>query len=739
MNKLISGFRAYFENLTRKKIFKVCLPAFILAVVFAVASFFPMYLGKRADIENSNTLIIDTATKSLDDFFKGVDEVYRKLEASIEGVTFYGSDGIISEGGEAIKSLTENMSRTLMGNNYIEEIVILKKNEDDIITTGGVMPKRDFFGKYYVSDVYSVHFFDNLTTDYMSVKVVPSASYRNLEKYPSEDPENFMTCVKRYHRENISIILFISTPKFVKVGNLTSFGDSIRFKIYDNNSSVIFSSSDSEYRINIGALNGDFKKKSIKLGAKKYYITKSDYNYFYYVAEVEDILLVIFLFSVILITAGFLLSLFLLMKRIKGLADDVAPAFGSLDIPFDEGKIEELGERIEGLKKGMNENAVKLESLSDEIKNGIFLKTATSSSFYSRYKKTVDGVFYDLLDCQRIFILSIETIRENIKKPRFEIEKTKEFLGDIPFVFIEEQTKKHLFVIGCDEGESKKIIEAFTPVTDEIRGSNMEILVCVSREFDGVANLYDAFRDIRICRSYRGINDRTSVIDTDNIAGGSRIYLPPDFKEELTAKIMAGEDNATREYIKGIFDINIKNNISLSKFEFMLRQLLSTVIDAFLRNPKNSSDLYELEQMFLAGIEQLKENHDVYGIVNNFINLVHLGINTYEEKKSTLNRTDVIKYINAGYTGDLYLEKIAAEFSTTSKYFSNYFKKEFGVGFNEYVTNLRISKAKKLLCETDKGLMEISRESGYINQATFAAAFKKVTGLPPGKYRDINR
>ena len=87
----------------------------------------------------------------------------------------------------------------------------------------------------------------------------------------------------------------------------------------------------------------------------------------------------------------------------------------------------------------------------------------------------------------------------------------------------------------------------------------------------------------------------------------------------------------------------------------------------------------------------------------------------------------------------MYLEKIAVEFNTTPKYFSNYFKKEFSLGFSEYLTNLRISQAKKLLCETDKPLNAVSEEVGYLNQATFAAAFKKVKGLPPGKYREINK
>ena len=111
MNKIISGFKVFFESLTRKRIFKESVPALILVVVFSVLAFLPMYLGKRADIEKSNNLIIETATKSLEDTFKNIDEVYRNLEGSIEGLSLFGSAGIVKNKGEALDKITENIGQ----------------------------------------------------------------------------------------------------------------------------------------------------------------------------------------------------------------------------------------------------------------------------------------------------------------------------------------------------------------------------------------------------------------------------------------------------------------------------------------------------------------------------------------------------------------------------------------------------------------------------------------------------
>lgn len=68
-------------------------------------------------------------------------------------------------------------------------------------------------------------------------------------------------------------------------------------------------------------------------------------------------------------------------------------------------------------------------------------------------------------------------------------------------------------------------------------------------------------------------------------------------------------------------------------------------------------------------------------------------------------------------------------------------KKEFKVLFGktifEYATELRMEKAKQLLLHSKKPIYEISELVGYKNSTHFTAAFKKIEGITPKKYRDI--
>jgi len=116
--------------------------------------------------------------------------------------------------------------------------------------------------------------------------------------------------------------------------------------------------------------------------------------------------------------------------------------------------------------------------------------------------------------------------------------------------------------------------------------------------------------------------------------------------------------------------------------------------------------------------------------------LVSISLSIFETIKTKDNPIkDILKYIDSNYKKNLYLEVVAEMFNMNTKYFSYFFKKETGVGFNEYLTNLRLEEAKSLIKDTSLTINEVSDAVGYGNSATFIVAFKKYMGETPGNYR----
>jgi two-component system response regulator YesN len=63
------------------------------------------------------------------------------------------------------------------------------------------------------------------------------------------------------------------------------------------------------------------------------------------------------------------------------------------------------------------------------------------------------------------------------------------------------------------------------------------------------------------------------------------------------------------------------------------------------------------------------------------------------------------------------------------------FKKTYGVYFNDFLLDLRIREAKRLLRQTDMRIYEIAAEVGFSNPEYFAAQFEKVVNMTPKEYR----
>jgi AraC-like DNA-binding protein len=95
----------------------------------------------------------------------------------------------------------------------------------------------------------------------------------------------------------------------------------------------------------------------------------------------------------------------------------------------------------------------------------------------------------------------------------------------------------------------------------------------------------------------------------------------------------------------------------------------------------------------------------------------------------------VFQFILKNYKNEIYIEEIAEKLNMSIASFSRYFKHHTHKTFSNYVTEIRISHACRLLIEGDYSISEICYQSGFENLSNFYRHFKKKTGLIPKEYR----
>lgn len=97
---------------------------------------------------------------------------------------------------------------------------------------------------------------------------------------------------------------------------------------------------------------------------------------------------------------------------------------------------------------------------------------------------------------------------------------------------------------------------------------------------------------------------------------------------------------------------------------------------------------------------------------------------------------DVINYILNHYKEDIELDTISDVAHYSKAAFCKFFKQRTRKTFSQFLNEVRISQACKLLQKTDLNISQIGYESGYNNISHFNRQFKKHTGLTPREYAE---
>ncbi|WP_028551485.1 response regulator [Paenibacillus sp. UNC451MF] len=133
-----------------------------------------------------------------------------------------------------------------------------------------------------------------------------------------------------------------------------------------------------------------------------------------------------------------------------------------------------------------------------------------------------------------------------------------------------------------------------------------------------------------------------------------------------------------------------------------------------LSNPSDQRESTEHRSYVLSALQRIRE----------------------EREEQTIHVLDKAKnYIESRFTEDISLEEAADFVHLNPHYFSKVFKQHIGETFIDFLTRLRIEKAKELMASNELSLKEVCFEVGYKDPNYFSRVFKKVTGMTPTEFR----
>jgi len=95
-----------------------------------------------------------------------------------------------------------------------------------------------------------------------------------------------------------------------------------------------------------------------------------------------------------------------------------------------------------------------------------------------------------------------------------------------------------------------------------------------------------------------------------------------------------------------------------------------------------------------------------------------------------------IGLIREFYKDGITLDEISRRLGVTPEYLGTLFHREVGTSFSAFIRNVRIDRAKELLCGTQLKLYEVAERAGYSDPKYFSKVFREATGFTPAEYRN---
>lgn len=295
-------------------------------------------------------------------------------------------------------------------------------------------------------------------------------------------------------------------------------------------------------------------------------------------------------------------------------------------------------------------------------------------------------------------------------------------------------TEKIFLVAGYEEKEKDRIDQLLLEAVNQLQ-KTMDISLClaVGTAVRGAADLKDSYEKALKALEYKVILDEKNLIFYEEIKhwdGNSGLTMHPSSLEKYVRnKDVAGLDNFLQLSLAEMKDKKMDIR--------QVHMLCNEFIYALEKTIEHVNRDYFIEAPLCDRITGILEYDTVLELME-LIRLIacdiidHMNAQTDQSVKEQL-----LNYVAENcYSPEFSTTAMAEKFHMSPSYLSRCFKTYIGMNLLDYVTELRINKAKELLLQKDKPIKEVAAEAGYGNVNSFNRRFKQVTDYTPGEWRE---
>lgn len=271
--------------------------------------------------------------------------------------------------------------------------------------------------------------------------------------------------------------------------------------------------------------------------------------------------------------------------------------------------------------------------------------------------------------------------------------------------------------------EQNKYIDYIRKVFHEMYQIDIKIGLGSEKGIDKIPLSYE--EAIRNIKSHNGSNVET-IVPTDR----EQAKLFSEFERKFLTNIKVGNQEALN---------NLLSLLDLMQ-HYSLVERKNKIMELYVMASHIARDEGNNESEFTNYMELGRQ---LYTLDANSINSwayrnICYIVKTIRELQSSNSIQDIRKvlhYMDNHYDEDITLEEVSSILNLSPQYFSRVFHDKTGVTFVDYLTRIRIKKAKEWLTYSQSNVQEVCFKVGYKDPNYFTRVFKKTVGVTPKQYK----
>jgi len=762
----------------KKAFFRLIYGCFLIPVVIMLLSAMLIYGNYKSSLEKelkSNYIsnlaaLSDSINNSLEEiqntsFLLTTDDNFYDI--------FYSAGHFYSEDVYKIREVSDNLVKFKSTNDLIDSVYVLHKGSNMVIDTLGSYDADRFFSRVAKYDAYPASFWFNFSTNRFF--------YQMLAPSQLEDTSNdaiskravipFVTASIGSSKSPNLLVVNISVNALNNMISKYKFMDSSQIAVISNNGTV-FSSSDDGLS-DLIASDPDFLQSVVKSQNSFFeyastsgkhlvvalhpkpmqfndftYIAFIPYNDFY--KKLADTRLLAYLFIIFGILGSLIISYFMSIKIYSPISNLIS-IIAQNEPDNSRAATNEIDYLNNQITKILSDNSFLKQDLSlvlPFVHEQYLIKILTNDDFL------LDDDVRDFINNNNLafkypyFCVAVIELNftdkfyasyneEEYLAVRRGIAKLVEDIGlrDYPSYVLNIAKNRIAVIINLENANDNADMLSKVKSTIALFSYDYDLLnikVGVGRVFSDYIGINQSYKEaISALAAISSANDDNVRIYSEATNACSYQYPIRD-ENKLYNYILSGHKDEALSFFNLLIEKNLQNNPTLNAMKQFYLSVYNTVLRILENKGISAMDLMGPNYIDLINeFDRLTASE-----MKRYINLLISNASALPTSGGKIDINKVLEYIDANYKADIYLTQVAEAFNTSDKYLSRLFKEKLGIGFHEYLTVLRIEKAKSLLSDTELSVNQIGEMVGFTNYSTFFRLFKKYEGVNPSQYRD---